>query len=247
MEIKDLYYKNLIRDINYTFTHTKIYGIFTQYESQATLLFELISGLIKPTRGLINLKGKKVYMLFKDSDSQVFNATVKDEILYGLKENEVNLEEICDSLDINEAMLKKDPSKLTKSEKKLVVMASMLAYNPDIILIDNFLNSLDYSTKKKIISILKRLQFDYHKQLIIADQNVDLLYELVDIAIILEDEILVSGNKYDVFRKSDILESLGIEIPSYIKFSDLVLTSKNVDLGYRDRVTDIMKDVYDNV
>ena len=44
-----------------------------------------------------------------------------------------------------------------------------------------------------------------------------------------------------------LLESLGIEIPSYIKFSDLVLTSKNVDLGYRDRVTDIMKDVYDNV
>ena len=44
--------------------------------------------------------------------------------------------------------------------------------------------------------------------------------------IVLDEEILLSGPKYDIFRKNEILESIGIEIPDYIKFSNLVLTKK---------------------
>ena len=50
-----------------------------------------------------------------------------------------------------------------------------------------------------------------------------------------------------VFKNVDLLVDLDIEIPSYILFTNLVATRKNVDLPYRDRITDIVKDVYDNV
>lgn len=247
MEIKNLYYKNKIQNINYTFTHTKIYGILSTSSKRITTFFELICGLQKPTQGSVNTRGQKIYMLFSNSNNQIFNKTVKEEILYGLAENEVALDEICEKLDINEEFLNRDIIYLSDSEKKIVAFATMLANNPDIILIDNFISGLDSKNQKMIVNILKRLQFDYHKQLIIADQNVNLLFELIDIIIILDDEILLSGPKYDIFRKTEILESIGIEIPDYIKFSNLVLTKKNIDLGYRDRITDIIKDVYDNV
>lgn len=247
MEIKNLYYKNTIQNINYTFTHTKIYGILSTSSKRITTFFELICGLQKPTQGSVNTRGQKIYMLFSNSNNQIFNKTVKEEILYGLAENEVALDEICEKLNINEEFLNRDIIYLSDSEKKIVAFATMLANNPDIILIDNFISGLDSKNQKMIINILKRLQFDYHKQLIIADQNVNLLFELIDIIIILADEILLSGPKYDIFRKTEILESIGIEIPDYIKFSNLVLTKKNIDLGYRDRITDIIKDVYDNV
>lgn len=247
MEIKNLYYKNTIQNINYTFTHTKIYGILSTSSKRITTFFELICGLQKPTQGSVNTRGQKRYMLFSNSNNQIFNKTVKEEILYGLAENEVALDEICEKLNINEEFLNRDIIYLSDSEKKIVAFATMLANNPDIILIDNFISGLDSKNQKMIINILKRLQFDYHKQLIIADQNVNLLFELIDIIIILDDEILLSGPKYDIFRKTEILESIGIEIPDYIKFSNLVLTKKNIDLGYRDRITDIIKDVYDNV
>lgn len=247
MEIKNLYYKNTIQNINYTFTHTKIYGILSTSSKRITTFFELICGLQKPTQGSVNTRGQKIYMLFSNSNNQIFNKTVKEEILYGLAENEVALDEICEKLNINEEFLNRDIIYLSDSEKKIVAFATMLANNPDIILIDNFISGLDSKNQKMIINILKRLQFDYHKQLIIADQNVNLLFELIDIIIILDDEILLSGPKYDIFRKTEILESIGIEIPDYIKFSNLVLTKKNIDLGYRDRITDIIKDVYDNV
>lgn len=247
MEIKNLSYKSHLKDINYVFTYTKIYGIFVNNQAQATLFLELIAGLIKPSKGKINAKGKKTYMIFSNSEDQLISDTVRNEILSGLDESELALNEICEKLSLPEEMLDRKISELSSNEKRLVVIASMLAYNPDIILIDNFLGQLDYQSQKLVVSILKRLQFDAHKQLIITDQNVDLLFELIDIAIILEDEIVLSANKYEIFKNKDLLKNTNIELPNYIKFSDFVLNVKNKELGYRDRITDIIKDVYDNV
>ena len=247
MEIKNLCYKNIIKDINYTFTHTKIYGVFSNSSKQITTFFELVRGLIKPTKGHINANEQKIYMLFNNSDDQIFNKKVRDEILYGLNDNEIALDEICERLNINENFLDRDIASLSSSERKIVAFATMLANNPDIILIDNFISGLDGQNQKMIINVLKRLQFDYNKQLIIADQNINMLFEIIDIAIILNDDLLISGSKYDIFKKTEILKSIGIDIPDYIQFSNLVLTKKNIDLGYRDRITDIIKDVYDNV
>lgn len=247
MEIKNLSYKSHLKDINYVFTYTKIYGIFVNNQAQATLFLELIAGLIKPSKGKINAKDKKTYMIFSNSEDQLISDTVRNEILSGLDESEIALNEICEKLSLPEEMLDRKISELSSNEKRLVVIASMLAYNPDIILIDNFLGQLDYQSQKLVVSILKRLQFDAHKQLIITDQNVDLLFELIDIAIILEDEIVLSANKYEIFKNKDLLKNTNIELPNYIKFSDFVLNVKNKELGYRDRITDIIKDVYDNV
>lgn len=245
MEINNLTYKNQLLDINYTFTHEKIYGIIGD-KDKSTLLFELIRGLKKVTKGTINKTGK-VFMLFEASEEQIFNDTIKEEILYGLNENNVDLIEIGKKLNIEDEFWNKNPLHLSAGEMRKVVMATMLAFDPDIILIDNFLNSLDYENQKLFISILKRLQFDEHKMIILADQNVDLLYELVDEVLILTNQILLSGNKYDVFKNVDLLNELEIEIPSYIEFRNIVLAKKNVDLPYRDRITDVVKDVYDNV
>ena len=91
------------------------------------------------------------------------------------------------------------------------------------------------------------MQFDEHKIVIIADQNVNLLYEIVDDVIVLDNEIILSGNKFDIFKNVDLLNDLKIEIPLYVEFVNLVSIKKNIDLPYRDRITDIVKDVYDNV
>ena len=59
-------------------------------------LFQLLNGLLKPTSGKVYVDGflvekenlyqirKKVGMVFQDSDNQLFNPTVRQEIAYGL-------------------------------------------------------------------------------------------------------------------------------------------------------------------
>lgn len=246
MEIKNLTYKNCLKDINYEFNYNKIYGIIGNKDN-STLLLEIIRGLEKSTGGKVEKENLKAFMLFENSEDQIFGETIKEEILYGLNEDDVDLEEIATKLNFDDNFWNKNPLTLSDGEKRQLVIASMLAFNPDIILIDNFLNLLDYENKKNFINILRRLQFDEHKIIIIADQNINLLYELVDEVILLTDEILLSGNKYDVFKNVDLLRELDIEIPKYIEFVNFVSIRKNVDLPYRDRITDIVKDVYDNV
>ena len=246
MEIKDLTYKNSLRHISYEFTSKKIYGIVGNKEN-STLLLELIRGLQKPTSGKIIKDNLKAFMLFENSEDQIFGDTIKEEIVYGLDEDKIDLKEISNKLELDDDFWNKKPINLSDGEKKQLIIASMLVFNPDIILIDNFLNSLDYKNQKIFIDILKRMQFDEHKIIIIADQNSKILYELVDEVILLNNETLLSGNKYDVFKNVDLLDELDVEIPDYIYFKDLVARRKNVDLPYRDRITDIAKDVYDNV
>ena len=246
MEISNLTYKNRLKEISYDFDYSKIYGMIGD-KANSTLLLELIRGLEKPTSGYINKDNLKIFMLFENSDDQIIGETIKEEITYGLDEDKVDLEEISKKLEFDEDFWNKKPLKLSDGEKKELVIASMLAFNPDVVLVDNFLNSLDYDNQKKFIEILRRMQFDEHKIIIIADQNIDLLYELVDEVLVITDEILVSGNKYDIFENVDLLTELDIEIPSYVLFRNMVSSRKNIDLPYRDRITDIVKDVYDNV
>ena len=246
MELNNLSYKDNLKRINYTFTHEKIYGIIGNKEN-STLLLELIRGLEKPTRGSIEKDGLKVFMLFENSEDQIFEETIKGEILYGLNEDNVDLEEIGEKLGFDESFWNKKPLDLSDGEKRKLVIASMIASNPDVILVDNFLNLLDFENQKMFVNILKRMQFDEQKIVIISDSNINLLFEIVDEVLLLTDEILLSGNKYDIFKNVDLLTELDIEIPKHIEFSDYVLSRKGVELPYRDRITDIIKDVYDNV
>ena len=126
-------------------------------------------------------------------------------------------------------------------------MATMLVNDPDIILVNNIFSKLSDSNKKLLRDLLKRLQFDFKKLVIIADPDVDLLFEISDVSLILDDTIIVAGNKFDIFANTDLLKNYNIDIPHYIEFKNYVKEKKDVDLLYRDRITDIIKDVYDNV
>ena len=245
MEIKNLSYKNKLEDINYTFTSKKIYGLIGNKEN-CRLLLELIRGLIKPSKGSIE-GNERSFMLFSDSNDQIIDETVTAEILHGSDASNDDLKKILEKLCLNEDISEKDPIILSESEKKKVAFASMLASNPDVILIDNFFNKMDFKTKKMLIDLIKRLQFDEHKIIIIADQNSDLLYELVDEVIILSNEILMAGPKIEVFEKKGDISEIEFELPSYIEFVDYLSVNKGVKLPYRDRATDVVKDVYDNV
>ena len=169
--------------------------------------------------------------------------TVKEEI-FG---NKAIDNSILDSVMLDESILDKNPFDLDDLLLPRVIMATMLVNDPDIILVNNIFSKLSDSNKKILRDLLKRLQFDFKKLVIIADPDVDLLFEISDVSLILDDTIIAAGNKFDIFANNDLLKNYNIDIPHYIEFKDYVKEKKDVDLLYRDRITDIIKDVYDNV
>ena len=242
MELKNVCYKNIFKDLNYTFVNTKIYGIYASSFSKTDLLFGIINGSIKIDKGIIK-NCANIFTLNYDFRDQISNLTVKEEI-FG---NKAIDNSILDSVMLDESVLDKNPFDLDDLLLPRVIMATMLVNDPDIILVNNIFSKLSDSNKKILRDLLKRLQFDFKKLVIIADPDVDLLFEISDVSLILDDTIIAAGNKFDIFANTDLLKNYNIDIPHYLEFKDYVKEKKDVDLLYRDRITDIIKDVYDNV
>lgn len=149
--------------------------------SGKSTLFKLLNGLIFPSKGnyiyngtLINtqffknsMNAKKFHQqigfVFQNSDVQLFNTTVYDEIAFGprqmgLSEIEI-ITRVSDCLNLlNIKQLEtRIPYHLSGGEKKLVAIASVLSLNPDTLILDEPLTGLTVQAQETVISIIKEL------------------------------------------------------------------------------------------
>jgi energy-coupling factor transport system ATP-binding protein len=268
MEIKfnNVSYKDIIHNLDLNIESGKIIGIVGQSGSGKTTIAELIDALIYPTKGEIKADDVKVInnkdinkyrsnigLVFENSEEQIFNNTVYDEIAFGMKvfnykKDKID-ERVKDALkmvNLDESFLNKDPFKLSSGEMKKVTIASILAYNPKIIILDEPWVSLDYKSKKQLIRIIKTLKQRYNKTIVIVSNNTEVIHKIGDYIYIIKDgRVVKEGKKYEVF-KNDLSES-GVAIPKVMEFSNLVLSKKEIKLGYRDDINDLIKDIYRHV
>lgn len=135
-------------------------------------LFKLLNGLIFPTKGEYYFDNKKIDKntlqdnifaknfhkrigyIFQNPDVQLFNATVYDEIAFGPRQ--MNLNEEIIHQRVNELLIylniqhlqDRPPYHLSGGEQKKVALATILALNPDVLMIDEPLNGLDNKTRQ---------------------------------------------------------------------------------------------------
>lgn len=266
--IKNVSYKyglsktNAINKISLDIEDNGIYGLLGHSGSGKTTLLELIAGLIEPNTGKIEIDEltydkdkkdirKKLGFLFQAVDSQMFNKTVKKELEFGAEIFNLKKNKVLDALNLVELSseyLNMNIEELSLGEKKLIAIASILVYNPKIILLDEPVTGLDFKNRNKIIRLIKILKNEYHKIIIIASNDVDLLYELCDDVIILDNgELLLYGDPDSVYSQKHIIEEYNITLPKIIKFERTVKEKKDIKLMHTNSINDLIKEVYRNV
>lgn len=262
-------YDKILKDINLKFEKEKIIGIIGKSGSGKTTLVEMIDALVYPTSGevivgkhIIKNKVKikdindlrfNVGLVFENSEEQLFNNTVYDEIAFAMKQFKYKLDKIDERVkdalkmvNLSEKYLQQDPFKLSSGEMKKVAIASVLAFNPEILILDEPWVSLDSKSKKNLLRIIRTLKNRYNKTIIIVSNDSELIHKIVDYVYVINDGTIVKeGKKYEVFKED--LSNYGIKIPKIIEFSNLVLEKKKIKLGYRDEINDLIKDIYRNV
>ena len=274
MEVKfnDVYYSYndkvsmVLNGINVTFKDGSINGIIGNSGSGKTTLVELINALIIPTGGYIevgsNVIGKarkikninslrsKIGLVFQNPMEQFFCNTVKEEIEFGMKyfkksvkSTEKHIEQALLLVGLDKLYLNRNPFTLSSGEMRKVAIASVLAFNPKVIILDEPTIGLDNKSKNDLIKLIKLLKNRYKKTIIIVSNDNDFLLKIVDyVVLIYEGNIIYDGNKYNVFKQD--LAKYGLKRPNIIEFEQLVLDKKNIKIGYRDDINDLMKDVY---
>lgn len=263
--------KKYLDDINLEIEENTITAIIGNSGSGKTLLAEVISGIVVPTTGEIklydftisakkNIKNinnyrKHIGYSLQNSGESFFSKTVRDEIelvlknyKYSREQIDYKVKEISEMMNFDKRFLLRNPLNLSSGESRLVMIASSIAHNPDLIILDEVTAGLDCSNKKLVINLIKRLKEEYGKTVIVISNDIDLMIKFVDNVVVIDDgKIVSSGKKMDVFSNTEIFDKCNIELPSIIKFSKLVSEKKNKKIGYYDDIKDLMKAVYRNV
>lgn len=206
-----------------------------------SLLFTLNDGM----------NDQKVAFLRKNEEDYFFCNTIYEEILFRLKKRKIRCDydkKILGSLKmvgLDVSYLKRSPLEISKGEQKKVAIASILASNPKILILDEPFTNLDFSSKKKLIKLFRLMKLKYGKTFIISTSDTDVALALADEVIGLKgNRIIFQGNKFDLFTNKTLMKEASIFEPKIIEFTNLVKKSKGINLGYRDDINDLMKDIY---
>ncbi|MEM0503282.1 MAG: ABC transporter ATP-binding protein [Archaeoglobaceae archaeon] len=186
---------------------------------KSTLIF-LLSGLLKPSKGEVKVLGfsnkeieeirRRVGVIFQNPDDFLFNPTVRDELLYvprQLKMSEKEMERII--RDFSEIfglkdVLHKPPFRLSGGEKKKVEIASVLAYKPEIIFLDEPTANVDAKTRKVIKEIIR----GYEGTVIVATHEVDVAKLCERVLVMKKGRILADSSFSSIDKR--ILEEAGV-------------------------------------
>ena len=241
--------------------------ITSVYDEENSNLLEIVSLLNPIKNGVIEIDNfnyntkikkvpkkirKKIGYVSRFSENQFFNSTVKKELEISLKllDEETNIDlifEVMNMVDLNLDLLDHDPFTLSSGEKRKLSIASVLIYNPEIIIIENPFIALDFDSKNNVCKLLKKLKNDYNKTIIISSNNIEDIYKISDYVYILKNyNIVIKGDRSNIYKQKEILVENSIYLPQVVSFSDYVLKEKNVKLGYRYEINDLIKDIYRN-
>ena len=155
------------------------------------------------------------------------------------------INKILINLGLNLSYLDIPITSLSSGEMKKVAIATVLCINPDVIVMDEPSIGLDSSSKDNLVKLLRKLKNKQNKTIIIVSHDSEFIYKVSDYIFILDNgKIVYQGTKNYLFKKTDTLLKHGLEIPHFIWFSNLVKKRKNIELGYRDDINDLVKDIY---
>lgn len=272
MEIKfndvSFSYKNcnklILNNFSCNFKSNMINAIIGKNGCGKTTILELLDGLLVPINGYIKIGKNKfdnsgicryrsdIGFLFQIPEEQFFHSTVYKEVEFALKcfnfGKDIIYDKVIDSINLvglDESYLNKNPYKLSNGERRKVALASVLAFDPKIIILDEPTVGLDNISKENFMKLIKSLKNDYGKTIIIVSHDINFLHKFVDYVFLIKNgKVFLEGEKYEVLSNEKAMSECGLIVPRVLHFSNLVLYKKNVKIGYRDEVNDLIKDVY---
>ena len=198
----------------------------------------------------------KVGLVFQFPEAQLFDETVLKDVSFGPKnfglDNPVELaKEALSVVGIEESLYEKNPFNLSGGQMRRVAIAGILASNPDILVFDEPTVGLDPEGKKELLSLLKKLNEEYHKTIILVTHDMDIVASVAKRVVVLKSgKVFYDGDKTNLFKNSELLKECSLDYPNTIKILKEIKKKFNIELDeYQYSINDVyqeLKKVYGN-
>jgi energy-coupling factor transport system ATP-binding protein len=233
----------------------EFFGLIGQTGSGKSTLIQHLNGLIKPSRGLVQVDGQnlwerganlkeirqKVGLVFQYPEHQLFEETVFADVAFGprnmgLAEAEVKerVEEALAIVGLDGEIADRSPFELSGGQKRRVAIAGVLAMRPKYLILDEPTAGLDPMGRQEILGEISALQRQ-GVTVVLVSHNMEEVARLVSsLAVMHDGKIIAQGRPEEVFSKGDLLEEVGLALPQIAQLMHRL----------RERGLDIPVDIY---
>lgn len=245
--------RKALDNITMDFNNGDIIGIIGSNGSGKSTLFNNLMGILKATQGeilyknrqlkydkksLYNLR-KEVGIVFQDPEKQIFYSMVYDDLAFALRnigtDEKTIKTRISKALEAvnGEEFIDRPVHSLSFGQKKRVAIASVIAMENNIVLLDEPTAGLDPESTRAIVNIIKTM-YEKGKKIVITSHDMNLIYDICDYVYVLnQGKIINEGNVEEVFIDEKKIEEAGLELPWLVKLNknmNLPLFRKEEDL-----------------
>ena len=230
-----------LKGVSFRITHGESVGIVGANGAGKSTVLLHMNGYLLPTSGVVTVGEvplrketraeirRKVGVVFQNPDDQLFMPTVFDDVAFGplnlgMQPDRVR-ERVRDSLDrVNVLPLAdKPPHHLSGGQKSAVAIATVIAMEPDILVMDEPAASLDPKSRRLVIRLLG--SFSHSK--IVASHDLDLILDVCDRCLVIRDGTIVAdGPAKEILSDESLLEENNLELP-------LTLQGRSFHGGFR--------------
>lgn len=254
MESGEIKEEKVLKDINIEIEKGSFTAILGHNGSGKSTLAKHFNAILLPSGGKVYVKGmdtadennifnirQSAGMVFQNPDNQMVAALVEDEVAFAPENLGVEPKEIRRRVDecleiVNMTKYaQSSPSKLSGGQKQRVAIASVLAMNPEILILDEPTAMLDPKGRSEVIKTIKMLNEEKDITVVLITHYMDEAAQADRTVVIDDGEIVLDGTPKKVFKNVEKLKSLGLDVPQVtelayelrkmgIEISDDVLT-----------------------
>ena len=237
--------------VSLTVPSGKITGIIGHTGSGKSTLVQLFNGILKADSGRVMLDEKDIWekpkeirkirfrvgLVMQYPEYQLFEETIYKDIAFGPKNMGLSDEEIRERVyeaaefaGVEKELLDKSPFDLSGGQKRRAAIAGIIAMRPEVLILDEPAAGLDPRGRESIFSNIVEYQRKSGSTVIIVSHSMEDMARFCDSLVVMSDgKIVLNGDPSCVFSKSELLSSIGLDIPQITKLM-LLLRSKGISV-----------------
>jgi len=257
IEVKDVYFTypngvEALSGVSLTIRNGDFVAVMGQNGAGKTTLVKQFNGLLKPTKGVVLVDGvntretsiarlaRKVGFVFQNPDHQLFCETVEEEIAFGLRnfgfDQKIIKRRVMWALNLLglTEYRQTSPFMLSGGERKRVALASVLAWNPKVVILDEPTIGQDHQQKERLRQFIVQLNAQ-GKTVVVVTHDVEFVAECNPRVVLMSrGKIIADGMAEKILTDHDLTIQASITPPQVTRiFAGLT------DLGLPTNVIDV--------
>lgn len=227
-----------VQDLSFRIGKGEFVAILGANGAGKTTTVRLMDGLLKPVSGRVLIHGtdttsssvseraRRVGFLFQNPDRQICKNTVREEILFGLKtvrddEGEEALNARCEEI-LREFGFsgEEEPFSLSRGQRQRVALASILAVEPEMLILDEPTTGLDYLECCQIMDKIRRMNEEQQVTVVMVCHDMEVVQDYAQRALVMAGgRLLADGPLREIFRNTGLMKKASILAPQMIGLS----------------------------